>query len=77
MDFPHRKHPRLKNMEYTEPGYYFITVCTKNTAHTLGDASPENGTIILTPAGEITKHYIEQINTAYPNIYVDKYYSET
>ena len=32
---PKRKHPRLKQHDYSEPGAYFITVCTKNKAHIL------------------------------------------
>ena len=35
MSLPKRKHPRLKQHDYSEPGAYFITVCTKNKAHIL------------------------------------------
>lgn len=30
MDFPKRKSPRLKEYDYSTPGYYFVTVCTKD-----------------------------------------------
>ncbi len=27
-ELPKRKHPRMKNYDYSENGYYFVTVCT-------------------------------------------------
>ena len=30
MDYPKRKSPRLKEFDYSTPGYYFITICTKD-----------------------------------------------
>ena len=30
MDYPQRKTIRLKNYDYSTPGYYFITVCAKD-----------------------------------------------
>ena len=29
-NLPERKNIRLKNRDYSEPGAYFITICTKN-----------------------------------------------
>ena len=29
-DLPKRKHPRLRNYDYSMPGAYFITICTHN-----------------------------------------------
>ena len=44
MSLPKRKHPRLKQHDYSEPGAYFITVCTKNKAHILFHIhAPGNG----------------------------------
>ena len=28
--FPKRKHPRLKNYDYSQNGYYFVTICASN-----------------------------------------------
>ena len=28
--FPKRKHPRLKNYDYSQNGYYFVTICAAN-----------------------------------------------
>ncbi|QOR34636.1 hypothetical protein IMX26_14335 [Clostridium sp. 'deep sea'] len=30
MNKPKRKHNRLKNYDYSQAGYYFITICTKD-----------------------------------------------
>lgn len=29
-NYPSRKHPRLKNYDYSANGYYFVTVCSEN-----------------------------------------------
>ena len=34
--FPHRKQLRLKEYDYSQEGYYFITICTKNREEILG-----------------------------------------
>ena len=30
MGLPKRKHPRLKECDYSQPGYYFVTINTEN-----------------------------------------------
>ena len=30
MELPKRKHPRLKNFDYSSFGTYFLTICAKN-----------------------------------------------
>ena len=32
-----RKSIRLKNWNYTDPGYYFVTICANNRQHLFGD----------------------------------------
>ena len=53
MSLPKRKHPRLKQHDYSEPSAYFITVCTKNKAHILSrivvDLPPSVGRDALIP----------------------------
>lgn len=36
MEYPKRKHPRLKNYDYSQNGCYFVTVCVKDKKHLLG-----------------------------------------
>ena len=35
MDYPERKHPRLKEYDYASCGAYFVTFCTKDHKHVL------------------------------------------
>ena len=76
MDLPKRKPTRLKNYDYSQNGYYFITICTHKKQKLLCDIVGEGlcalPTIKLTTIGEIVKLSIEYINN-YDNISVDKY----
>lgn len=78
MDYPIRKHPRLKEFNYDSPGSYFITICTKDRKNILGRVVEADDlfsvpTVYLTTDGEITKYYIQQINIVYSGVQVDKY----
>ncbi len=72
-----RKHPRLKNFDYSANGAYFITVCVQNRQSLLstvvgrGDITPP--LVELTPYGKILDKYILGIEGAYENVMVDKY----
>ena len=46
-----RKLNRLKGYDYAQPGYYFVTVCTKDRALRFGDV--QNGRMVLNDAGKI------------------------
>ena len=82
MSLPKRKHPRLKQHDYSEPGAYFITVCTKNKAHILSrivvdlPSSVRRDALIpprvqLLPAGKIVDDLIRRTETVYDNVTVD------
>ena len=84
MSLPKRKHPRLKQHDYSEPGAYFITVCTKNKAHILSrivvdlPSSVGRDALIpprvqLLPAGKIVDDLIRRTETVYDNVTVDAY----
>ncbi len=86
---PHRKQIRLKDYDYSQEGYYFITICTQNKKHILGkifnkidksvgvapqgDPQNENVKILLTREGKIVKKYLENYNKIYDNIFIDEY----
>ena len=65
--FPYRKHPRLKNFDYSAPNYYFITICTWNKVCLFG--SPDN----LNSRGKIAETGILQIEAHFQNTVVDKF----
>ena len=77
MELPNRKRIRLKDYDYSQNGYYFITVCTHNKQKILCDVVGEGlcalPSIKLTVIGESVKNSIEYINEKYDNISVDKY----
>lgn len=76
--FPVRKHPRLKEYDYGSEGYYFVTFCVKNMRQILSTVDVGRDALIppsvrLSKAGKVTQKYIENINSAYENVKVDKY----
>ena len=78
MELPKRKPTRLKDYDYSTPGAYFITICTKDRKEMLskiivGDDAlivPQNN---LSDIGFICEKYINNINIKSENISVDKY----
>lgn len=76
MDLPQRKPTRLKNFDYSQNGYYFITICThkrKILCDIVGEGLCALPSIQLTPVGETINKAIKFINNHYKNITVDKY----
>ena len=79
-DLPQRKRLRLRRYDYSRPGYYFVTVCTKlrgeNVLCTAGAAAlggpsavdagiSEGPRVTLTAIGEAVAQSIENINRVY------------
>ena len=71
MELPKRKNTRLKNYDYSTPGVYFVTICTKNKAHLLGTI--KNGEMNFSGIGEFADKEILQIEKFYGNVSIDKY----
>lgn len=63
MDYPKRKHPRLKDYDYSQNGAYYITICVEDHQCLLGRI--ENQRVCLSDYGETAKKYIEEIETHY------------
>ena len=68
---PQRKLTRLRGYDYSTPGYYFITICTKGKKHLFGKIS--NGKMSLNNAGKIASQEILKIDSHYINIRIDKH----
>ena len=66
-NYPKRKHPRLKNYDYSAPNYYFITICTDQKKCIFGDPGK------LNPLGNIAKKYLLEIPERYENVILDQY----
>lgn len=85
---PERKNIRLKNYDYSEPGEYFITICTKNKEKLLWndklDAQNFGFKLVgahrvrpcglpLSPTGIVVEQKLNQWNCAYKNVYLSSY----
>ena len=77
MDLPKRKHPRLKNYDYSSNGYYFITFCVKNSDVRLSTVGrgldPAVVEVMLTPYGKIVEEEILNVQEKYEIVKIDKY----
>jgi REP element-mobilizing transposase RayT len=72
-----RKPTRLKGYDYSTPGAYFVTVCTKNKRCVLSDIVGEGLCALpvnkLTTIGNEVERCIEYIGENYPGVKIDKY----
>ena len=74
MDLPIRKNTRLKDYDYSNNGYYFITICTHNKKCILGNIVGDGLPLPqLTANGKIVNEFILKVNIKYPCVKIDKY----
>lgn len=52
-DIHHRRSIRMKSADYTTPGAYYVTICTKDRRQLLGYIA--EGACVLSQAGEIVR----------------------
>jgi putative transposase len=67
----HRKSIRLKEYDYSTPGEYFITICTRNLVCILGEIV--DGEMRLSKAGIIVKQCWEEIPKHFQNVELDEH----
>lgn len=67
--FHHRRSIRLKEYNYSQEGYYFVTICVKNMECLLGDVV--GGKMVLSNIGEIVKEYWVEIPKHFNNVLLD------
>ncbi len=78
MELPNRKSTRLKDYDYSTPGAYFVTICTKGRREILSEIivgadvldGPQN---ILYQYGEIANKHLLAMHNFYDNISIVKY----
>ena len=72
-----RKHNRLKEYDYSQNGYYFITICTAGKSKILCDISVGANCVrpktALSEIGKLVGENIGRLNSIYENVRVDKY----
>ena len=86
--FPSRKHVRLKKYDYSLPGAYFVTICTKGRARVLSkivgrclgaaegetlSPADELARVELSPIGDLAEKILLSMEERYENLKVDKY----
>lgn len=67
----YRRSIRLKHYDYSQPGAYFITICTYNKKCLFGEVI--EGEMILNEKGEIVKQYWLEIPLHYSNVSLDEF----
>lgn len=78
-DISCRKNTRLKGYDYSQNGYYFITICTHNRLPLFGEIvgviheSPELSPMKLNTNGVIVKSIIENLSLRFSNVHIDHY----
>jgi len=68
---PNRKPNRLQGYDYSSPGYYFVTICTKDRFPWFGEIY--NSAMILNESGSFINQTWKNIPNYYNNVYIDKY----
>ena len=58
---PKRKQIRIENYDYTAPGAYFVTICTKNRQPLLCDIVGDDAHIVPKKYGLIVEKYIRNV----------------
>ena len=67
----HRRSIRLKGYDYSQPGWYFVTVVTYDRQNLFGHI--ENGKMILNDGGKIARKCWLEIPHHYPNVNLDEF----
>ena len=78
MEYPQRKHPRLKDYDYGQCGCYHVTLCVKERRPILSRIIPaenttERATVQLSEIGSVVERYIQNIPNVYTGVHLIKY----
>ena len=69
--FHHRRSIRLKGYDYSQAGWYFITICTQDMLHLFGEIS--NGKMILNEMGQVVADCWLDLPNHYQNVVLDEF----
>lgn len=68
-NLPQRKQLRLKNYDYSQAGYYFVTICAQDKEPYLGHI--RDGSMELNPCGQIVDQCISKIEEIHRGVRID------
>lgn len=71
MLFHHRKRNRLKNFDYSNNGYYFVTICVYKREYVFGEIKDDQ--MVLNRYGKIMKKCYLDLPNHYINCTLDEY----
>lgn len=69
--WPNRKSIRLEGWDYSNPGLYFVTICTEKREPYLGDV--KNGIMGLSIPGSVAHYYWSKIKEQFRTVEIDEY----
>lgn len=70
-NLPQRQSIRLKDFDYSQPGWYFVTICTYRSKHIFGDIV--DGEMRLSSYGQIANFSWVKLHTRFPHIRLDQF----
>jgi len=75
-ELPVRKHPRLKNYDYSKNGAYYVTLCVENKYEMLGEIVGRGlapAEVALTSIGKIAQEQLIDLQNRFSCVNIDKY----
>ena len=66
-----RRSIRLRGYDYSQPGTYFVTICTRNSEYLFGDIV--DGEMVLNEAGWIARRGWQDIPVHFPHVELDEW----
>jgi len=66
-----RRSIRLNHYDYSQPGSYFVTICTHAKSPLFGEII--NGEMVLNDLGKIVEQCMSEILIHYPDVELDKW----
>ena len=66
-----RKNIRMQGWDFTSPGWYFLTICTKNMRSAFGTVV--KGRMVLNAAGTVADNFWREIPAHFPRAVVDEH----
>ncbi len=70
-NWPERKYLRLKEYDYSQNWFYFVTICTKNRENIFGEII--DGKMVLNEYGKIVEKCFLEITQHYQNVQLDEF----
>jgi len=69
--YPARKRTRLKEYDYSNNAYYFITICVNDKSEVFG--SVENNKVLLNTYGSVVEKHLLDLSDRFKSVEIDYY----